>query len=240
MHSTRQRLLLSALLFAAISGFFVARFPVRPELAVVSAIFVLAFAAPSFLGVCRWLGWKRGILVLTALGLYAMILETVAVKTGVPYGNFSYGPKIGTLLFGAVPWTVPFSWTPLLLWAWWLGRGRIWAAGVFLVLADLCLDPGAVAQGFWHYSVGGAYYQVPISNFLGWILSGTFGAAIASGLVSSPGREVVTVVALPVSGLLSLAFWTSVTFFMGLWIPALVGALLLITSLYILLWPKNA
>jgi bisanhydrobacterioruberin hydratase len=240
MHSTRQRLLLSALLFAAISGFFVARFPVRPELAVVSAIFVLVFAAPGFIAVCQWLGWKRGVLTLTALGVYALVLETVAVKTGVPYGRFTYGPKIGTLLFDAVPWTVPFSWTPLLLWGFWLGRGKLWAIGGLLLLADLCLDPGAVAQGFWRYEAGGAYYGVPLSNFVGWVLSGTLGGFLMLSATRMTGSGVPTLSHLPVSGLLSLSFWTSVNAFMGLWIPALIGAGLIGISLYVLLWPKKS
>jgi putative membrane protein len=35
------------------------------------------------------------------------------------------------------------------------------------------LDPGAVAVGFWAYADGGVYYGVPLSNFAGWVLSGT-------------------------------------------------------------------
>ena len=216
----------SALAFAAISGFFVARFPVRPELAIISAIFVLVFAWPSYSAIVRWLGAKRGVGLLVVLGVYALVLETVAVKTGVPYGLFSYGPKIGTLLFDAVPWTVPFSWTPLALWALTLSRGRIFLAGALLVGVDLCLDPGAVAQGFWSYAAGGEYFSVPFSNFVGWLLSGSLGAWLGRKCdwTSAP-REAMT------SGLLSIAFWTSVCLNMGLWVPGLIGAGLLAVSL---------
>lgn len=217
----------SALAFAAISGFFVARFPVRPELAIVSAIFVLVFAWPSYSAVVCWLGAKRGVGLLVVLGVYALVLETVAVKTGVPYGRFAYGPKIGTLLFDAVPWTVPFSWTPLALWALTLSQGRIFLAGALLVGVDLCLDPGAVAQSFWSYAAGGAYFSVPFSNFVGWLLSGSLGAWLGQrGLdwTSAP-PEAMT------SGLLSIAFWTSVCLNMGLWVPGLIGVGLLAVSL---------
>ena len=161
-----------------------------------------------------------------ASGVYALVLETVAVKTGVPYGRFSYGPKIGKLLFDAVPWTVPFSWTPLALWALTLSRGRIFLAGALLVGVDLCLDPGAVAQEFWRYEAGGAYFSVPLSNFLGWLLSGSLGAWLGrkSDWASAP-QEAMT------SGLLSIAFWTSVCLNMGLWVPGFVGVGLLAVSL---------
>lgn len=218
--------LLSALAFAAISGFFVARFPVRPELAFVSAVFVLVFAWPSYAAMVRWLGKKQGVGLLVALGIYALVLETVAVKTGIPYGRFAYGPKIGKLLFDAVPWTVPFSWTPLALWALWRGRGNFWLAGALLVAVDLCLDPGAVAQGFWHYDAGGAYFAVPFSNFVGWALSGTLGAWLGSHRVSWSGVPD----AVKTSGMLSITFWTSVCLFMGLWIPGLIGVALVVGS----------
>ncbi len=40
-----------------------------------------------------------------------------------------------------------------------------------LVGLDLLLDPAAVALGFWSYAAGGAYYGVPLTNVLGWVLS---------------------------------------------------------------------
>jgi uncharacterized membrane protein len=50
------------------------------------------------------------------------------------------------------------------------------------VVLDATLDPGAVSQKFWTYRYPGAYYGVPWSNFVGWILSGIVGAAILQGL----------------------------------------------------------
>lgn len=214
---------LASLAGVALCGFFVAKIPVRPELAAVSAAFVLVFAYPSYAAVVKHLGLKRGALGLALLGLYALILETVAVKTGLPYGRFSYGPKIGTLLFDAVPWTVPFSWTPLVLWARTLaGRRGILATTALLLAADLTLDPGAVAQSFWRYGAGGLYYGVPLTNFLGWILSGAIGAWLANKLLgpAEPGLPTA------LSGLLSLTFWTCVCLWMGLWIPGAIGILL--------------
>ena len=216
-------LALASLAGVALCGFFVAKIPVKPELAAVSAAFVLVFAYPSYSAVVNKLGWKRGALGLALLGLYALVLETVAVKTGVPYGRFVYGPKIGALLFHAVPWTVPFSWTPLVLWARTLsGKRSVLATAALMLAADLALDPGAVAQGFWRYDAGGAYYGVPLSNFAGWILSGGVGAWLATRLLG-PAEAGLP---LALSGLLSLTFWTSVCLWMGLWIPGFAGILL--------------
>ncbi len=187
---------------------------------------MLVFAWPSYSAIVRWLGVQRGVRLLVLLGVYALVLETVAVKTGVPYGRFSYGPKIGKLLFDAVPWTVPFSWTPLALCALWRSKGNIFLSGALLVAVDLCLDPGAVAQGFWRYGAGGAYFSVPFSNFVGWMLSGTLGAWLGRGVNWQEAPPEART-----SGLLSIAFWTSVCLNMSLWIPGLVGVALIIGSL---------
>ncbi len=230
---SRRALWLGAL-FLFINGFFVAKVPqaTRPELAGVSAAFVLVLWFPSLIALKNWLGWKRAIQLLGALGAFAVGIETFAIQTGLPYGEFSYGDKIGTKFFGVVPWTVPFSWPPLVLGAMALVRHlvpkhRLWAATLVLLAFDLVLDPGAVDQKFWSYRAGGLYYGVPFSNFCGWILSGWIGALIFCGIT----RNEPIPVPLISSVTLVLAFWTSVCIFATphiLWIPAIVGFALLI------------
>ena len=231
-----RRALFWGALFLFVNGFFVARVPqaTRPELAGVSALFVLVLWAPAAYSLAQWLGFKRAALLLIALGAFAVGIETFAVKTGWPYGSFDYGDKIGVKYFGVTPWTVPFAWSPLVLGAMALAArpkrgfvGLCVSATLFLLLFDGVLDPGAVAQKFWQYDAGGWYYGVPFSNFCGWIISGLVGAAIFH-FGSGKRIEADVPLTLVSSVTLILAFWTSVCGFSGLWIPALVGALLLL------------
>jgi len=186
----RFALLLAALLLFA-SGFFTAMIPREPQVAqaaakfgmeTTSSIFVLLLALPSFLALLRWLGWRQGVLCLLVLGAFAVGIETLAVYTGFPYGQFAHGEKIGAKLFGAVPWTVPFAWTPLVLAALALAsrakrkskasfpRAAVLLLGALVLVAiDLLLDPAAVAQGFWEYKYPSAYYGVPLSKLAGWM-----------------------------------------------------------------------
>lgn len=194
---SRRALWLGAI-FLFINGFFVAKVPqaTRPELAGVSAAFVLVLWFPSLIIAKNWLGWKRAIWLLGALGAFAVGIETFAIKTGLPYGEFSYGDKIGTKFFGVVPWTVPFSWPPLVLGAMALAaritpKHRLLAATLILIAFDLVLDPGAVDQNFWRYRAGGWYYGVPFSNFCGWILSGFIGALIFAAITRNPTKQSV-------------------------------------------------
>ncbi len=130
-------------------------------------------------------------------------------------------------MFGLVPWTVPFAWIPLVLGA--SARFgairpkfRVACVAAHLVAIDLLLDPGAVRLGFWMYQNGSFYYDVPLQNFLGWVLSGGLAAGVL--LQSSQDRPVPA--AAVDSLMLIVAFWTSVCAFAGLVIPAIVGALL--------------
>lgn len=238
-------MLLVAAIFLFISGFFVATFPVKPELAHVSSIFVLFMAAPSYLALCRWVGWKQGVLVLAALAAYAVVVEFIAVKTGLPYGEFEHFDKIGYRLFGVVPWTVPFAWTPLVLASYALAArwtqstlARLLVSALLLVAIDLLLDPGAVAQKFWLYSrdgvlgigpLGYRFYDVPLSNFLGWFLTGILASAVLHRSLPASRSDAVPARGLLSSAFLVLSFWTSVAIWMQLWLPALVGVALIIT-----------
>lgn len=211
----RRRWLLAALLVAAAAG--LVRAPLEPRWWWVSALAILLFSAPVIVGAVRWLGALRGVALLLGLGLYALVFESVAVATGVPYGRFSYSGMLGPPMLGLVPPTVLLAWTPLLLGSLASTR-RAWQAVVLAVVCDLVLDPAAVSLGFWAWDDPGRYYGVPLVNFLGWVVS----AGIAVLALRRLPR--------PLPGLfarnlwLVLVFWTAVNAWSGQWLAALVGA----------------
>lgn len=116
---------------------------------------------------------------ITAVSLYAYLIEFVGLSTGWPYGEFSYQISLGPMIHG-VPIGLPVFFVPLVLNSFLLVRlfdvrkfwNRVLAAVGLVILIDMVLDPAAVALGIWGYS-GGLFYGVPISNFLGWLLSGS-------------------------------------------------------------------
>lgn len=125
---------------------------------------------------------RRATLGLAVLVVYAFGIELVGVSTGWPYGTFEYTIELGPMLAG-VPLGLPVFFLPLVLNSYLLcllllgdtARRRIVrlpSVILTVLLVDLVLDPGAVAVGFWDYG-GGIYYGVPVSNYLGWVLSAT-------------------------------------------------------------------
>lgn len=117
------------------------------------------------------------------------IVESIGVANGVPFGSYSYSPAIGQFLPGGTPWTIPLSWLTATL-AFHLvvctmrpgagfRLGRVLATSFLLLAWDLSLDPAmSTINGFWNWSTNGAWYGVPVSNLIGWYLSGLLFAAI--------------------------------------------------------------
>lgn len=204
-------------------------------MAIVSSVFVVLFALPSYWGVVHAKGLRRGLTILFSLGFYGLLIESSAIHTGFPYGDFIYNDLLGQKVFGLTPWTVAFAWPPILLLAYWFVRNctrinlvhKTWKVlGLTAVVAtavDLVLDPAAVNLGFWNWQESGFFYGVPLVNFLGWLLSCFVGALILHFLWGK--KEVPEAVAY--SGLAILWFWTIANVFMVQIIPAVVGFALL-------------
>lgn len=117
------------------------------------------------------------------LTIYTYAIEMIGVRTDWPYGAFEYTIQLGPMLFGEVPIALPLFFIPLVLNAYlltllvlgdWRERlfVRVPVAIAAVVAVDVVLDPAAVAIGFWAFESGG-FYGVPLSNYFGWIISGT-------------------------------------------------------------------
>lgn len=220
------------LAFLAVGAFFMANVEMPRWSYVLSSVNVLLFAVPSFWALKMWLGWSDGAKLVGILGVYALSIETFALITGFPYGHFGYSEHLGYKLFGYVPWTVAFAWTPLMLCAYAAARSlfasrvkRIICSTFLLVVFDLIIDPGAVKLGFWQYP-SGVYYGVPVSNYLGWIVSGAIGSAIMEAAVSYFRPLLPPPVQLGSSAFFIMFFWTAFAAFAGLAIPAAIGGAL--------------
>ncbi len=176
------------------------------------------------------------------MSVFGYAIETTGVVTGFPYGAFYYGDSLGPRVAGLVPYLLPLSWVPLVLGAvaatapatapaGKLPRRRaLWVlyAAVLLTLVDVVLDPGAISLGFWVYPEGGSYYGVPVTNFLGWLLSSSLAAAILLTLGCPEWNSVPPPPGLLDSAVIAVAFWLGVAVFSGLLFPAVFGGALFV------------
>jgi len=224
----KRKIVIPVLLVLAILGLFLAVIPMQAELWYISVIAILLFGAPVVIYTVQWLGLYKGLALIGALGIYALLIETFAIQTGMPYGQFNYGGLLGPKLFDSVPVTVLLAWTPLVLgvlavlppvtplWK------RVIVATLSLVVVDMVLDPAAVHIGFWAWDVPGFYYGVPLGIFAGWVLSG----GIAFTAISYLQHKFKWPPLPPMLGwnLLAIVFlWTMVNLFALQLIPAVLG-----------------
>jgi len=123
---------------------------------------------------------------------FGLLVEWLGHTTGVPFGAYDYAADSavsGPQLLG-VPLLVPLGWFAFSVIALALapvGR-KGWLAPLALVAWDVGLDPLMVSQGFWTFERG-AYYGVPLTNFVGWGVSGAILVALLVWLEPRLARD---------------------------------------------------
>ena len=111
--------------------------------------------------------------------------ENVSILTGFPFGHYHYTDNLGPKLF-LVPFLIGLAYLGMGYLSWTVARlildgvrpaaDRVFAlpalASFVMVSWDMTLDPIASTIGqSWIWHDGGAYFGVPVSNFLGWYLT---------------------------------------------------------------------
>lgn len=178
---------------------------------------VVAFAATcvAHAAVHRGALWALGFLMVSAgVGFAA---EVVGVRTGWPFGAYSYGRSLGPMVAG-VPLVVPLAWTmiayPVLVAARRLTRHYAWLVGAYGMAAwDVFLDPQLVADRRWRWhdptpSLPGVP-DVPLTNFAGWFGVGLVLMLLLTALLPRDPRPVSDAVPALLLG------WTFVGYVLG-------------------------
>ncbi len=217
-----------------VSAFFTTAFPLTGKYQHVSVLFIILFALPCYFGLISTFGRAKAVFLILCMSLFALIVENVAIRTGFPYGRFSYNNIIG-ITIGSVPWTVGFAWTPILFGAFSLTRKlasrksyvfRLCSTAVLMTSLDVVLDPGSVGLGFWTWENTTGFYSVPWSNFLGWLLSSFVGAVVLEYVLKRldvSSKKISDWTHSSFFGM--LLFWVAVCFFLEYWFAFLFGVI---------------
>ena len=212
------------MVFLALTAHFVVEIGLPSWSQFVFPLAIVIFALPSFWAVRWWLGWRDGLVLVASLGVCAILIETSAMLIGFPYGHFGYADLLGFPTFGPVPWTVFFAWTPLILGAYAIAAnllenriGKVFAAAVILALF------GIVLLSFWKSADGRLFYDVPISNFAQWLVSGLIGAILIEVQLERIKPLLPTPVQLASSAIFIIFFWSAIAKHGGMVVPAVAG-----------------
>jgi putative membrane protein len=134
----------------------------------------------------RW-AWSTLIVFYVTVFAISTVIENIGVLTGVPFGSYHYTEILGPQL-GVVPIAIGFTYVPAAYICWILaeiisgyapGDRRVNArvttaviAAVAMVFWDLGLDPlNSTIGKSWIWTDGGAYYGVPVVNYIGWFVT---------------------------------------------------------------------
>ena len=156
------------------------------------------------------LGTRTALGVFAAAFSISLASELAGTGTGYPFGPYGYTSQLGWKFFGLVPFNIPTSWFYMLycslaivgrIAARGAGEASKWrwavAAGVTLTAWDVSMDPAMVhtTHWLWHLPaaessstlqrlfVSDAFYGMPLSNWLGWLLTGIIVARVMLAIV---------------------------------------------------------
>ena len=112
--------------------------------------------------------------------LVTFLLEAIGVKTGLIFGNYSYGNVLGPKLL-SVPLLIGVNWALIILGATIIAasitKNKIILpslAGFLAVTFDFVLEPVALGLNYWSWEGG----NIPIQNYLAWFVIGTLSAIL--------------------------------------------------------------
>src|SRR5690606_19343890 len=152
-------LLLGAVVLAQI-GYPLADGDLRTGLVLVTVVLGYAFSL-THAATTRGPRAAGALVLVTTLG--GLLVESLGVATGFPFGRSVYDAALAVTLVG-VPLVIPLGWS-WMAWPAWVVAGplprarpivaRVVVAGVALAAWALFLDPQMVAAGYWHWTAPG-------------------------------------------------------------------------------------
>lgn len=109
------------------------------------------------------------------VGVFGYLLEVDGVRTGVIFGEYSYGDVLGPKLMG-VPLILGLNWFFMVYCSTQIAYlfklpvlPTALISGLIMTLYDLILEPNAVAMGYWTWHQG----SIPLQNYIAWFVAGT-------------------------------------------------------------------
>ena len=154
------------------------------------SVVCLGFLAALLHAIPRF-GRSRAIRMFLYASLVSLSAELLGTSTGYSFGGYSYTNLLGYRIAELVPFPIPISWTFMLYCSLAMvarlataddsssGRWR-WAllGGIILTAWDVPMDPAMVVTAHWYWHEPGFFYGMPLTNWIGWIGTGTVVARV--------------------------------------------------------------
>ena len=165
-----------------------ASFKIDPDvMAIVVAPLAVISLAITTLHAAKMLGWKPALRFVGVGMAIAYVIEEIGVHTGIVFGRYYFTPIMGPKL-DVIPIAIICFWVSLSYIAWvvtnlliddsptpirhtpYMIIFRAIVGALIITTFDIIADPFAVANGWWVWLDGGAFFGVPIHNYVGWFI----------------------------------------------------------------------
>ncbi|MFC5753634.1 carotenoid biosynthesis protein [Actinomadura rugatobispora] len=168
---------------------------IRPEPVRLTSVVVLLLGASAVAFLTARRGPGRAAGAFTAAVAVGYAAEWIGVRTGVPFGEYSYTTVLWPQV-GGVPVVVAAAWGGMGLAAHAVataivpsgGVARVAVGAAALTAWDLFLDPQMLRLGLWTWADPGPYRGVPLSNFAGWLAVSALVMVVIDAIVGRAER----------------------------------------------------
>jgi uncharacterized membrane protein len=133
-------------------------------------------------------GWKDALALLVICVVITFTIENIGVATGLPFGHYHFKLASNLPHVGAIPIIVGPLWFGMGYFSWVLAGTLLGAqarpnrkfelfalpivAAFVMTQWDVVIDPpNSTISKAWIWHDGGAHFGVPLSNYLGWLLT---------------------------------------------------------------------
>jgi len=158
---------------------------------------VFLFASGLYAALYLWDVVPKGRFIIPVIFFGSIIIESIGVHTGWPFGTYSYEADFGVQLFG-VPVTIGAAWLSVMGASLAFSRrfpirfNTVILVPLFAVWLDMAIDPVAAnVKSYWLWQDGGFYYDIPTQNFFGW-----YGTALFFSILIARFEQQSTITAL--------------------------------------------
>lgn len=174
--------------------------------------------------------WPLRNVIVSATGIagFTLLIEIIGSGTGFPFGNYHYTTLLQPQI-GHVPIIIPLAWLMMLPAAWAVAkrfqtsRLRFALVSALAMTAwDLLLDPQMVSWQLWVWDQPGVYFGIPLSNYVGWLLT-----SFIISFVLWPGKRPLPTILVAIYAVTWALEMMGLALFWGQPGPALVGGMVM-------------
>ena len=208
------------------------------------SLHIIFGAAMMFLFGLLFVGPRKTLIFFITSCIISLSMELIGTSTGFPFGPYSYTSFLGIKILDHVPYSIPLSWfymgftsyilASVIVPRWCQRHHTSWSlvlGAYFLTVWDLALDPAMASNNlplhFWVWQHTGPYFGMPVSNLVGWSVTGVAFMGL-SRLLWRTNMDPKRIVAWLPFGMYAanIGFAIALDLSARLWIPTLLAAIL--------------